>query len=309
MNRFYFGDSDDSGSDFDETTSGLPFPKPLSRASFLAPDFDPAGFLSSLTNRHQTLEDLRLELRQLSQSLNKELLDLVNENYQDFLSLGSALHGGEEKIEEVRVGLLGFQRDVGTIRDRVDARRLELERLLAEKKRLRNQTNVGKALLDVAERIEELEQRLMIAEPEKPGLGSPHELDTDSDILDTEREESDEDDDDDDDDDHDDDSDDLGDETGTTTVVPLKRLEQNIQKFVYIAILSERIGDTHPFLVNQQPRILKIKATLLLDLNAALEQAKQSGEKKDTRVLKIMRLYDLIGEEAGALSALKQLRI
>ncbi|KAL1854093.1 hypothetical protein Plec18170_004854 [Paecilomyces lecythidis] len=304
MNRFYFGDSDDSGSDFDETTSGLPFPKPLSRASFLAPDFDPAEFLSSLTNRHQTLEDLRLELRQLSQSLNKELLDLVNENYQDFLSLGSALHGGEEKIEEVRVGLLGFQRDVGTIRDRVDSRRLDLESLLAEKKRLRNQTNVGKALLEVAERIEELEQRLMIAEPEKPGLGSD-ELDTDSDILDTDTEESD----DGEDDDDEDDDDELGDETGTTTVVPLKRLEQNIQKFVYITILSERIGDTHPFLVNQQPRILKIKATLILDLNAALEQAKQSGEKKDIRVLKIMRLYDLIGEETGALSALKQLRV
>ncbi|KAL1886083.1 hypothetical protein Plec18167_000009 [Paecilomyces lecythidis] len=304
MNRFYFGDSDDSGSDFDETTSGLPFPKPLSRASFLAPDFDPAEFLSSLTNRHQTLEDLRLELRQLSQSLNKELLDLVNENYQDFLSLGSALHGGEEKIEEVRVGLLGFQRDVGTIRDRVDSRRLDLESLLAEKKRLRNQTNVGKALLEVAERIEELEQRLMIAEPEKPGLGSD-ELDTDSDILDTDTEESD----DGEDDDDEDDDDELGDETGTTTVVPLKRLEQNIQKFVYITILSERIGDTHPFLVNQQPRILKIKATLILDLNAALEQAKQSGEKKDIRVLKIMRLYDQIGEETGALSALKQLRV
>lgn len=231
----------------------------------------------------------------MSQSLNKELLDLVNENYQDFLSLGSALKGGEEKIEEVRVGLLGFQRDVGTIRDRVESRRLELESLLSEKKRLRSQTNVGKALLDVAERIEELEQRLMIAEPEKPELASPDELETDLDILDTETEESESEDDDQDDDDE------LGDETDTTAVVPLKRLEQNIQKFVYITILSERIGNTHPFLINQQPRILKIKATLLLDLNAALEQAKQAGEKKDARVLKIMRLHNLIGEEAGAL--------
>lgn len=146
-----FGDSDESGSDFDEDTSGLPFPKPLSRSSFLAPDFDPATFLSSLTNRHQTLEDLRLELRDLSQTLNKELLDLVNENYQDFLSLGSVLKGGEEKVEEVRVGLLGFQRDVAAIQAKVEARRKEVESLLQEKKRYRMKANIAKALLDIAE--------------------------------------------------------------------------------------------------------------------------------------------------------------
>jgi len=92
MSRFYFGDSDGSGAELSDNDhdSSLPFPKPLSRSPFLAPDFDPATFLSSLSNRHQSLADLRIELRDLSEALNKELLDLVNENYQDFLSLGSA---------------------------------------------------------------------------------------------------------------------------------------------------------------------------------------------------------------------------
>jgi hypothetical protein len=49
-------------------------------------------------------------LRSRSQLLNKELLDLVNSNYQDFLNLGNSLHGGEEKVEEVRIGLLGFRK-------------------------------------------------------------------------------------------------------------------------------------------------------------------------------------------------------
>lgn len=288
-----FGDSDDSGSDFDESTSGLPFPKPLSRSAFLAPDFDPATFLASLSNRHQTLEDLRQELRDLSQALNKELLDLVNENYQDFLSLGSALKGGEEKVEEVRVGLLGFQRDVAAIRDKVEARRREVESLLNEKKRLRTQANLGKALLDVAERIEELEQRLMIAEATRPAPDAA-ESDAESDLFDSQTDDSDE---------------ELAGDANTAAIVSLKRLERHVQKYVYIKMRCAQIGDKHPFLASLQPRLLKIKSTLLLDLNTALNQARQAGERRDARMLKVMRLYDLMGEEAGAVSALKQLKI
>lgn len=289
-----FGDSDESGSDFDEDTSGLPFPKPLSRSSFLAPDFDPATFLSSLTNRHQTLEDLRLELRDLSQTLNKELLDLVNENYQDFLSLGSVLKGGEEKVEEVRVGLLGFQRDVAAIQAKVEARRKEVESLLQEKKRYRMKANIAKALLDIAERIEELEERLMIGDTAKQNGQSYEDTDPDLDTFESESDDSDE---------------DFMDGSNGAAVISLKRLEHHIQKYVYITAASDRIGNQHPFLVSQQPRLEKIKSTLLLDLNTALEQAKKAGDKRDERTLKVMRLYDLLGAEFSAVSALKQLTI
>ena len=54
----------------------------------------------------------------------------MNEKYQDFLSLGSSLRGGEDKIEEVRLGLLGFRRDVEGLRDMVEERRKEVEGLL-----------------------------------------------------------------------------------------------------------------------------------------------------------------------------------
>lgn len=237
----------------DEDTSSLPFPEPLSRASFLTPDFDPAQYLSSLRNRHQSLEDLRQELRDLDQLLGRKLLDLVNENYQDFLSLGNALHGGEEKAEEARVGLLAFQRDVRTIRDKVEGRRGEVEGLLGEKKRLRKDANVGRALLDVAERIEELEERLMIGEKkDKDTSGSGQgqrgqSPDTESeDFLDDESDESDEDD---------------GEvAAGSTPVVSLKRLEHHIQKYVAVTKLSARIGDDHPFLLNQQARVNRIRS-------------------------------------------------
>lgn len=279
----------------DDDTSGLPFPEPLSRTSFLSPDFNPAAYLSSLTNRHQSLEDLRQELRDLDQLLSRELLDLVNENYQDFLSLGTALQGGEEKVEQVRVGLLAFQRDVQSIRDKVEARQTEVEELLNEKKRLRANANIGHALLDFADRVEELEKRLMIGEQSPQGIPT-ESSDTESDFLESEDEDEDE-------------TEDEERGENTAPLVSLKRLEHHLQKYVYLTRLSSRIGDEHPFLLAQQQRMSKIRSALLLDLKKALEQAKQAGDKRDTKTLAVLRLYKLMGEDTSAVSALKDLTI
>ncbi|EED17973.1 conserved hypothetical protein [Talaromyces stipitatus ATCC 10500] len=296
MSKKYFPDSDDSGSDFDENTTDLPFPKPLSRSSFLAPEFDPAQFLSTLTNRHQTLEDLRLELRELSQGLNKELLDVVNENYQDFLSLGGALQGGEEKVEEISVGLLGFQREVTAIHAKVAARKTEMERLLQDKKAYRIKANVGRSLLDIAERIEELEQRLMIANAKNSNALTTASEDIESDqegfISDNTESES-----------------DSEDEEDESTIISIKKLEGHLQKYLYIISEAERIGSDHPFLIGQQPRLEKIRSTLLLDLDTALKQSRKGGNKDEARTVKVLRFYDSLKAESNAVSALKQLSI
>lgn len=238
---------------------------------------------------------MRVELRDLSQSLNKELLDLVNENYQSFLSLGPALDGGEEKVEEVKVGLLAFHRDVKAIRDSVDARRTEIESLLNEKKKLKQSTAIGKALLDVAERIEELEQRLLISERERAAKEDGEESDEGSDtFFDSEEDEG--------------EDGDMADDTGAA-IVSLRKLENHIQKYLYIESMVQRIGDQHPFFVNQEGRMSKIKSTLLLDLGTALNQANRSGEKRDERMLVVTKLYGLIGEETDAVTALKKMKI
>ncbi|RAH73737.1 COG2 family protein [Aspergillus aculeatinus CBS 121060] len=295
MNNFRFGDSDESASDLDDDTSGLPFPEPLSRASFLAPDFDPATYLSSLTNRHQSLEDLRQELRDLDQLLSRELLDLVNENYQDFLSLGIALQGGEEKVEQVRVGLLAFQRDVRAIRDKVEARQEEVEGLLKEKKRLKGEVNVGRALLDYVDRIEELERKLMIGDAARQPRAdaSATEVESDSDFLDSASDDSEE---------------ELTNGASATPLVSLKTLEHHIQKYLYLTRLAARIGEEHPFIQGQRTRASKIRSALLLDLKTALDQASHAGDKRDKRTMAILRLYKIMGEDATAVSALKNMK-
>lgn len=296
MNRFRFGDSDESASDFDDDPSQLPFPEPISRSFFLAPDFEPATFLSSLKNRHQALEDLRQELRNLDQLLSKELLDLVNEKYQDFLSLGNTLRGGEEKVEDVRVGLLAFQKDVQAIRDKVDSRRKDVQSLLTEKKRLREQINFGKTLIDYADRIDELEHRLMTGDPYlQQREDSNAEFEHESDVYSSETDES--------------DAEQSVGGGNTVPLVSLRRLEHHIQKYVYLTRLSAQVGSKHPFIVSQQPRMSRIRSALLLDLRSALEQAKQAGDKKDSKTLSVMRLYNSMGEDTKAVDALKSLNL
>lgn len=226
--------------------------------------------------------------------MNKELLDLVNENYQDFLSLGSALRGGEEKVEGVKVGVLSFQRDVKAIRDKVEARRQEVEELLNEKRRLRTNADVGKDLLDYADRVEELEHRLMI-EDKSLQEDAPDESDTESDLYSGESEDS--------------DDDELAD---GTPAISLKRMERHAQKFVYLTSIAARVGEKHPFLLAQQPRVAKIKSTVLLDLKSALEQATAAGSKqgkRDARTMAVLRLYELMGEDVSAVAALKNLKL
>lgn len=250
--RPQFGGSDDSGSEFDGNDSSLPFPKPLARSVFLAPDFDPTTFLANLSDRYQTLEDLRNELRELSQSLSKELLDLVNDNYQEFLSLGSTLRGGEEKVEEIRVGLLGFQRELNAVRGKVEQRRENVAALIDTKKSTMKQIRIGKSLLQIAEQIEHLEASLMIAATTD---GSPNGSNDQREVLSDE-------------------SDEEADEGG----VSLHRLERHAEQYLVLKLLLRRHSPTQPYIISQTNRIARIKSTLSLDLEGALKAVK-CGQK------------------------------
>lgn len=200
------------------------------------------------------------------------------------------MKGGEEKIEEVKVGLLGFERDVGLVREKVDTRRTEFGALLGEKKKVREDVRMGRALLEVAERIDEQEGRLMIQDEPKnedEENGFADELDTES------EEESDE------------------DEGETSELVELaqvsiRRLRRCVGQYLYIREMVHRIGATHPFLIMQEERILRIRNTLLLDLSTALKQARQASSVSNGPLLKVLQLYEDMNEEADAVMVLRE---
>lgn len=285
MSKFYFGGGSGSISSDDE--DNLPYPEALPRSDFLAPDFDAATYLSTLSNRHQTLEDLRTDLRERSQALSKELLDLVNTNYEQFLSLGSDLMGGEEKVEDVRVGLLGFKRGVEDVRGKVRERKLEVEGLLEEKKEVSREIAVGRKLLEVDVRIEELEERLMVT-----SLGRTVQGQEDDSWSDSEEDEEDE--------------DDLTQNAGVNGP-STKKLQRLVMDCVCVERLSKNAGEDHPFIAAQQPRMIRVRNTILLDLNAALKTAASEDAAK-SKIITILGFYRHLGAESEAIKVLKDLK-
>ena len=265
----------------DEDT--LPYPKPLARSAFLTPEFDPTTFLSSLHNRHQTLEDLRTELRTRSQELNKELLDLVNENYQDFLSLGSSLQGGDEKVEEVTLGLLGFKRDVEGLKAKVEERRKEVDALVNERKGIRQDVQVGRTLLEIDQRLGELEKRLIMVPDGSAKVGQE-----DEDIAGLS------------------DSEDENEEEEQANVMSASRLQRHAQQYLYIKRLMAKVGAEHSFSVWQEERVLRMKQTVLLDLGSALKQTTSTTDNGKERLLKILRIYGDMDEPDDALKLLNE---
>ena len=155
---------------YDDDGAPLPFPAALPRSDFLATDFQPAAYLSALPHRHQTLEDLRSDLRDRSTAISSELLELVNSNYTAFLSLGDDLRGGDERVEDVRVALLGFRRAVDDVKGKVTRRKEETTLLNDELRSVRAKIEHGRAMMELSDRLASLEERLALGSlPRKTG--------------------------------------------------------------------------------------------------------------------------------------------
>lgn len=266
-------------SDDEDNLDTLPFAKPLARADFLAPTFTPSTYLSSLSNRHQTLEDLRAELRSRSQLLSRELLDLVNANYADFLTLGNSLRGGDEKVEGVRVGLLGFRKEVAALERLVGEREDEVAGLVQERRRTRLDIEVGRRLVEFEERLRECEEGVIGVEWAANGTVS-------EDSSESEEEEE---------------------EDDTQYGTSIARLRRNVVQ--YWLVKDEVKGlEEHPFVAAQTQRLEKVRSTLLLDLSTALQQAKRAGAPGSGRVMQIMKIYADMGEQGEAVKVLKALK-
>ena len=280
MSKFYFGGASGSVSSDDE--DNLPYPEALPRSDFLAPDFDAPTYLSTLSNRHQTLEDLRSDLRERSQALSKELLDLVNTNYEQFLSLGSDLKGGEEKVEDVRVGLLGFKRGVEDVRGKVRERKVEAEGLLTEKKAVAREIALGRKLLEVDSLLEELEDRLMVASLGRSVNGGDEAWSESEDEEDEEVAE------------------------GVVGGTSIRKLQTLVTDFRHVELLTTSIGKEHSFIVAQDSRMQRVRNTILLDLTAALKSA--ASLQESARLVKILGVYRDFGAENEAIKVLKDLK-
>ncbi|KAM0328819.1 hypothetical protein ACHAQA_005234 [Verticillium albo-atrum] len=274
-----------SSSTSSEDDAPLPFPEALPRTDFLAPDFDPANYLSNLPHRHQTLDDLKSDLRDRSAAISTELLELVNSNYTAFLSLGDELRGGDDKVEDVKVAMLGFRRQVEEIKGRVRTRKEEVGGLTGELGDVRREIEAGRRMLELDDRVSALEERLAVAS--MPGK-TPAQDDDAWSVATSE------------------DSDAEDDEvyTGLVGTSPSK-LTALAHEYCIIEALADAVGRDTAFVFKVEARMTRCRNTLLLDLNAALKESRRAGDKGKSRLVKYLGLYGLLDAEADAIKALK----
>ena len=272
--------SPDSDSDISDDAP-LPFPAALPRSDFLAAEFDAAAYLSSLPHRHETLEDLRADLRERGAGISAELLELVNANYTSFLSLGGGLRGGEDRVEDVRVALLGFRRAVDEVRERVAARAHEVARLNRQRAAVAADIEVGRKMLELDERVAALEDRLAVGSGGARGRGGGQSED------DEEEEEEDE--------------DDEGEMVGGSAA----KLGQLARDYVVVEELADAVGREVPFVRKTEERMVRCRNTILLDLSTALKEAKRAGPAGQGKLLRLMGIYALMDAQADAVKVLK----
>lgn len=281
----------DAADDSDDDDAPLPFPTALSRRDFLAPDFNAAEYLSSLfpdasaadaqgqglglgTARHQTLEDLRAELRERSAAISAELLELVNANYTSFLGLGDELKGGEERVEDVRVGLLGFRRQVEEVQGRVRARREEVGRSGAELRGVRGEVEAGRRMLELDDRVDVL-------------LGRLEEQAADGEETDDEEEDG------------------MAEELTFVGSSPALLLELATE-YKRIVRLADAVGRDLPYVKKVEERITRCRNTLLLDLGMSMKEARKAKEKGRDRVMGLLAVYRLLGANGEGVRILKE---
>ncbi len=98
--------------DDDELSHDLPVFIPLSHSNpYLTADtFDIEQFL--LSRSHTSLQDLRSELRDYLSTLKEELVKLINDDYEAFISLSTDLRGEGVRLGKLKAPLSGLRTEI-----------------------------------------------------------------------------------------------------------------------------------------------------------------------------------------------------
>ena len=234
-------------------------------------------------------------------------MEVVNAHYADFLDVaGNGLRGGGEKVEEVRVGVWGVRGQIGEVREGVEGRIEEVQRLMGELRGVRREVGMGVGLLEWEDRMGGLEDRLGLGNSVNSdrvnGLGGGRGHNDGNDDNEDEASEEDE--------DHNSESESLNsssdnDEDSGDTGISL-RLRRQVEEFRIIRALSGNLGLWHPFIVKQQDRVSRLRSKLLSELEIAMRASETEEARRDIIKMRISldeEVRDRQSERAAAAAA------
>jgi hypothetical protein len=90
----------------------------ITRRDFIRPDFSVDGFLTSwnsstsVSGRPKTLETLRDDLGVYLKVLRSAMVELINEDYADFVNLSTNLVGLDQSMKQLEAPLVAYRQDI-----------------------------------------------------------------------------------------------------------------------------------------------------------------------------------------------------
>ncbi|KAF8200776.1 oligomeric golgi complex component, COG2-domain-containing protein [Pholiota molesta] len=146
----------------DEQNGLLPEYTPLSHDDkyLTAEVFDVEDFL--LSRAHTSLPDLRSELRQYLAKLKEELVKLINDDYEAFISLSTDLRDEGARLERLKNPLRNLKANVLESKQELQTIQNEIHDKLTKRGKLREEKALLHLLLKISESVTRLESMLLI---------------------------------------------------------------------------------------------------------------------------------------------------
>ncbi|KAJ7070166.1 COG complex component [Mycena amicta] len=126
--------------------------------------FDVEAFL--LSRSHTSLRDLRSELRDYLSTLKEELVKLINDDYEAFISLSTDLRGEGARLERIKLPLDGLKAEILESKRELHVIQDTIQDKLAKRAVLREEQALLHLLLKISESVTRLESLLVIASPQ-----------------------------------------------------------------------------------------------------------------------------------------------
>lgn len=154
------------------TSTELPIYVPLSHDNpyLTAELFNVEEFL--LSRSHTSLQDLRSELRDYLTSLKEELVMLINDDYEAFISLSTDLRGEGSRLEKLKLPLDDLRKRISESRAGLQATQDSIQETLDARTKLREEKALLHLLLKISESVTRLESLLLISQVPTSSLES-----------------------------------------------------------------------------------------------------------------------------------------
>ncbi|KAI5119864.1 hypothetical protein M0805_000698 [Coniferiporia weirii] len=144
------------------TSSDLPQLLPLSHDNpyLISEEFNVEEFL--LSRSYTSLPDLRTELREYLATLKEELVKLINDDYEAFISLSTDLQGDGDRLENIKSPLIDLRSQILVSRDQLQGIQDSVKEKLERRAALREEKALLQLLLKISDSISRLESLLLI---------------------------------------------------------------------------------------------------------------------------------------------------